>query len=238
MSLASLSHVERPRNARELARALNQKLARRGTCLFGLVCVCMVAACGPDYPKCDTDEDCQKGEFCINNLCQQCRNNADCPAGQRCASGACEAIPGYCNSSADCGPGKVCENNTCVGARKPPPPAAAPTTVSSGCELGPAYFDYDSSTLSDSARDQLSRNASCMRERSARGVHLTGLTDPRGTEEYNLALGERRAQSAQQYMKSLGADGDVSYSSMGEELASGTEESGWSRDRRVDFKFK
>jgi peptidoglycan-associated lipoprotein len=106
------------------------------------------------------------------------------------------------------------------------------------CELSSVYFDYDSSTLSDSARDQLSRNASCLRERGARGAHLTGLTDPRGTEEYNLALGERRAQSAQQYLKSLGVSGDISYSSMGEELVSGTDESGWARDRRVDFKLK
>jgi peptidoglycan-associated lipoprotein len=76
-----------------------------------------------------------------------------------------------------------------------------------------------------------------LRQRKVAGVHVTGLTDPRGTEEYNLALGERRAQSAQQYMKSLGID-NVSSSSMGEELASGTEESGWARDRRVDFKAK
>jgi peptidoglycan-associated lipoprotein len=228
MSLASRSHVERHSSLTPLAM-----------CLFGLA-LSAVAACGPDYPKCDADDDCHKGEFCINNLCQQCRNNADCPAGQRCSSGACEAIPGYCNSNADCGPGKVCENNMCVAQRQSvAPPPAAPAPVASMCELSPAYFDYDSSTLSDSARDQLSRNASCVRERGARGgVHLTGLTDPRGTEEYNLALGERRAQSAQQYMKSLGVAGDVSYSSMGEELASGTDESGWARDRRVDFKLK
>jgi len=67
---------------------------------------------------------------------------------------------------------------------------------------------------------------------------LTGTCDPRGTEEYNLALGERRAQSAQQYLKSLGVTGEITVSSMGEELATGTDESGWARDRRVDFKFK
>ncbi|HET6338499.1 MAG TPA: OmpA family protein [Polyangiales bacterium] len=116
-----------------------------------------------------------------------------------------------------------------------PPPAPTP---GGACELTPVYFDYDSSTLSDSARDQLSRNGSCLRERGTRGAQLTGMTDPRGTEEYNLALGERRAQSAQQYLKSLGTDANLSVSSMGEEMASGSDESGWARDRRVDFKGK
>ena len=226
MSLASRSDVVR-------APTL---VALLGTCL-GLA-LSMSAACSPDYPKCDTDEDCHQGEFCVNNLCQQCRTNEDCPAGQRCASGACETIPGYCSSNSQCGSGQVCENNLCVaqkeGALKPPP---SPTPTQA-CELTPVYFDYDSSTLSDSARDQLSRNASCLRERRSRGAQLTGLTDPRGTEEYNLALGERRAQAAQQYLKSLGAEGDLNASSMGEEMASGADESGWARDRRVDLKPK
>jgi len=210
-------------------------VALMGTCI-GLAL--SVTACSPDYPKCDTDEDCHQGEFCVNNLCQQCRTNDDCPAGQRCASGACEAIPGYCTSNAQCASGQVCENNMCVAQRqatlREPPPAATPT----GCELAPVYFDYDSSTLSDSARDQLSRNASCIRDKRLRGAQMTGLTDPRGTEEYNLALGERRAQAAQQYLKSLGADSTLDVSSMGEELASGSDESGWARDRRVDFRAK
>jgi peptidoglycan-associated lipoprotein len=225
MSLASRSNVERGPTL----------VALMGTCI-GLAL--SVSACSPDYPKCDSDEDCHQGEFCVNNLCQQCRTNDDCPAGQRCASGACEAIPGYCTSNSQCAAGQVCENNMCVAQKQAalkPPPASTPPAA---CELTSVYFDYDSSTLSDSARDQLSRNASCIRERGTRGVQLTGMTDPRGTEEYNLALGERRAQSAQQYLKSLGADSSMSVSSMGEEMASGSDEAGWARDRRVEFKSK
>jgi peptidoglycan-associated lipoprotein len=60
------------------------------------------------------------------------------------------------------------------------------------------------------------------------------LTDPRGTEEYNLALGDRRAQSAKKYLETL-VQSTLSSSSMGEELATGSDESSWSRDRRVDF---
>jgi len=242
MSLASRGHVERNgrRERRQLLETVRGQMRQvRGAlsaCLLGLSLA--LIACGPDYPKCDNDEDCHKGEFCINNLCQQCRSDQDCAAGQRCAAGACEAIPDYCASSADCEAGKVCENNRCVPQRQSTRPEPVSSTPVAECELTPAYFEYDSSTLSDSARDQISRNASCLQQRKGRGAHVTGLCDPRGTEEYNLALGERRAQSVQQYLKSLGVAGEISYSSMGEELATGTEESGWARDRRVDFKLK
>lgn len=215
----------------------------RKTAPFGFALVAsVVLACSPDYPKCEQDEDCHKGEFCVNNLCQQCRGDSDCPAGQQCAAGACQAITGYCTSASQCGPGEDCQNNMCVTQTQSDLNSAPTTdtsaTPTSECELSAAYFDFDSDTLADTARDQLSRNASCMKERTLKGVHLTGLTDPRGTEEYNLALGDRRAKSAQQYLKSLGAEADVSYSSMGEELASGTDEGSWSRDRRVDFRVK
>ena len=136
-------------------------VALMGTCL-GVALSMSMAACGPDYPKCDNDGDCHQGEFCVNNLCQQCRSNDDCPAGQRCASGACEAIPGYCTTNSQSASGQICENNMCVAQRQStlkPPPAAPPSA--GACELSAVYFDYDSSTLSDSARDQLSRDASC-----------------------------------------------------------------------------
>jgi peptidoglycan-associated lipoprotein len=113
-----------------------------------------------------------------------------------------------------------------------PPPAAGQ------CQLEAVYFGFDSSTLDDSARNQLSTVAQCVQSKGVKSVHLTGLTDPRGTEEYNMALGDRRAQSAKTYLKSLGVAADVSASSMGEELASGADEGGWSRDRRVDVREK
>jgi peptidoglycan-associated lipoprotein len=198
-----------------------------------------VSGCSPKYPSCDQDEDCHKGEFCVDKKCQQCRGNNDCPAGQQCASGACQNIPGYCTSASQCGPGMDCQNNMCVTATQSTlDQPAAPTAVGGACELSAVYFDYDSDSLADSARDQLSKNAGCLKERSVKSLHLTGLTDPRGTEEYNLALGDRRAKSAQQYLKSLGIDAEVTYSSMGEEVASGTDEASWAKDRRVDFKVK
>ena len=87
-----------------------------------------------------------------------------------------------------------------------------------------------------SARDVIARNAECTRERGYSSLQLTGHTDPRGTEEYNLALGDRRARSVRKYLESLGVgDSKVKSSSMGEEMARGEDESGWSTDRKVEF---
>jgi peptidoglycan-associated lipoprotein len=205
--------------------------------VLGLAATLWSVGCGPSYPKCDNDEDCHQGEYCVNGMCQQCRGDADCPAGQHCSSGACQPIPGYCESSSDCGPGQECVNNQCVNQSQSVQPPAPPETISGQCTLDSVYFDFDSSTLDQASRDKLSAAASCIKTKNLKSVHMTGLTDPRGTEEYNLALGDRRAQSAKKYLESLGVSG-LSASSMGEELATGTDDSSWSRDRRVDFQEK
>lgn len=205
--------------------------------ILASLALAFVASCGgPEYPNCEEDTDCHQGEFCVNNLCQQCRTNEDCGPGQTCASGACQNTPGYCGSNADCAEGEECKDNVCVARAEsyvpPPPPDKG------ACQLEAVYFGFDSSTLDDAARNQLSTVASCVQSRGIKAVHLTGLTDPRGTEEYNMALGDRRAQSAKTYLKSLGLAADLSASSMGEELASGADEGGWGRDRRVDVREK
>jgi len=195
----------------------------------------LVVGCGPTYPKCDNDEDCHEGEYCVNGQCQMCRTSADCPTGQACNAGACEPISGFCESAADCPGGQECRNNQCVAATQSstdlPPPDTGP-----GCSLAAVYFAFDQDDLDSSARSAIQANVSCMQSQSMGGVHVTGHCDPRGTEEYNLALGDRRARAVANYMVSLGLEGgSVSSSSMGEEMASGADESGWSRDRKVEF---
>lgn len=103
------------------------------------------------------------------------------------------------------------------------------------CNVSPVYFAFDSSDLDSRARSTLEQNARCINERDAR-ARVVGMTDPRGTEEYNLALGDRRARAAASYLQNLGVDrGRLQTRSMGEEMASGSDESSWARDRRVDF---
>ena len=78
-----------------------------------------------------------------------------------------------------------------------------------------------------------------MRSVGAKGVRVVGLTDPRGTEEYNLALGERRARASGDFSRALGVPAqEVEIASVGEELARGQDEAGWAADRRADIQPK
>jgi peptidoglycan-associated lipoprotein len=130
-------------------------------------------------------------------------------------------------------------------------PAAEPTTgyeapepepevyvapVEEPCVVETVYFAFDSAELDSSARSALQEAVECYRGQADPGLSLllTGACDPRGTEEYNIALGERRARSVRSYLVSLGLDSSrISITSVGEEMASGTDEAGWARDRNV-----
>ncbi len=105
--------------------------------------------------------------------------------------------------------------------------------ASPSCAVAPVYFAFDSSELDGSARNTLDGDATCLRDRNA-SARVTGMTDPQGTEEYNLALGDRRARAVSQYMTNLGVD-EVNVRSVGEEQARGEDESGWVQDRRADI---
>ena len=98
------------------------------------------------------------------------------------------------------------------------------------------YFDYDEATLSDDTRDKLSRNADLLKSQAQLSMTLEGHADSRGTNEYNLALGERRANAVKQYLGSLGVAADrMRTLSYGEErqVCDTDEESCWSQNRRV-----
>jgi peptidoglycan-associated lipoprotein len=105
------------------------------------------------------------------------------------------------------------------------------------CNFQPVYFPFDNSTLDDQSQRTLQTASECMRREGHSRYVLIGRADPRGTTEYNLALGERRARSAQRYLITMGIDETrIMVSSEGSEAATGTDESGWQHDRRVDFR--
>ena len=102
-------------------------------------------------------------------------------------------------------------------------------------------FDFDKDELTPEDRAVLDQLATCLTSGAAKGkaVSLIGRADPRGTEEYNLGLGSRRAASVSQYLGRLGVgEPQMSVTTRGALEATGTDESGWRTDRRVDVQLK
>ena len=98
------------------------------------------------------------------------------------------------------------------------------------------YFGYDSSALSDDAQATLMRQAGFLRGNPSLTVTIEGHCDERGTREYNLALGERRATAARDYLLAQGVDpARIRVISYGKErpVAAGSTEQSWSKNRRA-----
>jgi peptidoglycan-associated lipoprotein len=98
------------------------------------------------------------------------------------------------------------------------------------------YFEYDDSSLSDEVRDRLARNADLLRSQPQFAVTIEGHTDERGTNEHNLALGDRRANGVREYLIALGIDGSRLRSiSYGKErpVCTESDERCWSQNRRA-----
>lgn len=105
-------------------------------------------------------------------------------------------------------------------------------------ELQDIFFDYDQSSLRSDARRVLDGNAEVLKASAGQVVTLEGHCDERGTVEYNIALGERRAREAKNYLVNLGVpDSQLRTISYGEErpFDPGHDESAWSQNRRVHF---
>jgi peptidoglycan-associated lipoprotein len=115
-----------------------------------------------------------------------------------------------------------------------PPPPEEPAV-----SLEPIFFDFDKSNITPDAKAILDKNAEWISKNPTAKTRIEGNCDERGTNEYNMALGERRASSAKQYLVTLGIAADrLSTVSYGEEkpLDSGHDEAAWTKNRRDDFK--
>lgn len=102
-------------------------------------------------------------------------------------------------------------------------------------------FDFDQFELLSEDRNVLDQVAQCVTQGPLHGkaVQLVGRADPRGTEEYNLGLGTRRAESVRSYLQRLGVPTQqLRPSTRGDIDATGADEAGWRIDRRVDLELK
>lgn len=143
------------------------------------------------------------------------------------------------------------EPTTPPATAEPAAPAAAATeenadqagvvvddAVAKLCDLPEARFDFDSAKLSKSATATLDALATCFISGPGKdkNMRLVGHADPRGTDDYNMGLGQRRAGSVSAYLAKKGlAEDRMETSSRGELDATGSDEQGWAKDRRVDI---
>jgi len=107
-------------------------------------------------------------------------------------------------------------------------------------EYDTVYFEYDSSQIAERSQIIITAHAKSLATQSGKNVVLEGHTDERGTREYNLALGERRAASVQSLMSSIGAGSNsISAVTYGEErpVAVGQDEQSWQANRRVQILY-
>jgi len=118
-------------------------------------------------------------------------------------------------------------------------PEAPHDVVEENASLQDVFFDYDDYSLSAEARSKLAGDASYLKEMSGLRVTIEGHCDERGTVEYNLALGQRRADAARSYLMNLGIDADrLATVSYGEErpFDPGHDEAAWKQNRRAHFR--
>ncbi|WP_428268460.1 OmpA family protein [Haliangium sp.] len=192
---------------------------------------CVSGACqAPTEPICRGDDECPAGQACVDGACKPCQSDGECGPGGKCNAGECER-PSPCDVDTDCADDEDCVEGRC----QKPWMGERPDALQ--CELATIYFDFDQATIRTDARDQLASNAECLGQAQAdSGVYVTGHTDEQGTEEYNIALSERRARAVAEYLERLGIDPSrLQVVAKGETSPSG---GGDEQDRRVEFEWR
>lgn len=196
---------------------------------------CVGGACGRKPDCCTSKLDCGAGKQCLNNRCEaECTGDASCPTGYKCTAGSCvrsleaTSVGASCSSDSQCGGGK------CVGGK---------CTAAGGVDcdkLDPAYFEFNEYTLTSSTQDALSSAAKCFKERNITSMTIEGHCDERGTDAYNMELGNRRAKAVKEYLKTVAPKLSAKTISYGKTKPTCNEdsESCWGKNRRAEFRVK
>jgi peptidoglycan-associated lipoprotein len=196
-------------------------------CKDGETCVEKACVAKPDAKdECVKDDDCSDGQVCKAGKCAACAGDGECGPGGKCSAGACERAKA-CTADEDCEDEEDCVDGFCQGSD------GGGGTAS--CTLATIYFAFDDSSIQQSERDRLDANAQCVEKNTGKSVYVFGHTDESGTDEYNIALSERRARSAADYLARLGIDpASLDVVGKGETELTGA---GDDQDRRVEFQF-
>jgi len=135
---------------------------------------------------------------------------------------------GTCNADLDCAAKQLCIRGRCVDI----------TADLAECSNVRVHFEFNASELAESDKAGLERSARCLKADHDLHVTIEGNADERGTEEYNLALGDRRATTVARYLESLGASAaQLKTVSFGKEnpLCVEHDEDCWQRNRRAEL---
>lgn len=187
---------------------------------------CSASACVA-APECLNDKQCPTGQVCQAGKCKACAADSDCGPGASCQAGACQQGK-PCTKDDQCADDEDCVNGSC---RK----AGSTSAGGASCTLATVYFAFDDASVQPSERDRLAGNVACVEKTRGKNIYLIGHTDTSGTEEYNIALSERRAQAVADYMARLGTDpARMQLVPKGETEPTGL---GDDKDRRVEFQW-
>lgn len=212
--------------------------------------VCISGQC----QDCSVDTDCTEGSRCHEHRCEAaCSDDASCGAGFHCASGFCQrdctsddncdfnmtcqnnrcsVQKNMCSTDIDCEPGYSCASGMCTN-------QSVVVTSDLSCKTTKVvHFAFDKSIVNSEEASVLDEVVQCLKSDAEMTFMLEGHTDSRGTTEYNLALGQRRADSTKSYLSKSGVDTKrVKTISYGKEKPSSSEENetGWAANRRVEI---
>ncbi len=220
---------------------------RRVTILALTIAAAALTAC-PSPPKngeCKSSKDCEAqagyGKICIQGRCAECAADFDCKPGFVCGAGnTCQPKPApvepvapvskaECSAAGDCGVGKDCQAGKCVTA-----------AVDAACADAGAFtvhFAFDRADVTAADGATLQKLAGCLSKSPAKRVKVDGHCDERGTTQYNLALGKKRAEAVKKYLADLGAGAGVETNTYGKKqpLCRESNEDCWSKNRRAAF---
>jgi len=180
---------------------------------------------------CNTTDDCTAGQICEDNKCTACESDAQCGSDSRCSNGAC-LERGSCQSDEDCADDEDCLDGTCQRPGRSEPPKLS-------CNLDSIYFGLDEFSIPENSRESLQQTSICIQQGDKQEVLLEGHTDDLGTDEYNIALSEKRGRSVADFLARLGIDpARLHVVPKGESEATATDEDSRSEERRVDFEWQ
>lgn len=200
--------------------------------------------------ECATDDTCvQKlgaGAICKNNTCKAkdaCTQDSECASGQKCENKKCVAAMssiGACKVDGDCQSGQECYAGACRAKAKEQAALGLCEQLSApeGALKQPILFGYDKAEVPGDAQSRVEQIAGCLKQMPKRQLVIEGHCDERGTVEYNLSLGEQRANSIASVLKRLGIETDrvrVVSKGKNEPLCSEQTEECFAKNRRVQF---